>query len=122
MVWLPVRSEGLIPVPARKRSGYSNSHRSLYFLRRSSMDQSALLSCTVQTNPAPGLLLSNLRMMMISVNVRTRVSVYHLMVNISFSKTLGSKNRSEPTTQSSLFLRFSRLMVTKPQVTGMTCK
>ena len=48
IVWLPVRSEGLIPVPARKRSGYSNSHRSLYFLRRSSMDQSALLSCTVQ--------------------------------------------------------------------------
>ena len=44
------------------------------------------------------------------------------MVNISFSKTLGSKNRSEPTTQSSLFLRFRRLMVTRPQVRGMTWK
>ena len=39
------------------------------------MDQSALLSCTVHTNPAPGLLLSNLGMMMISANVRTRVRI-----------------------------------------------
>ena len=39
------------------------------------MDQSALLSCTVHTNPAPGLLLSNLRMMMMSANLRTRVRI-----------------------------------------------
>ena len=31
------------------------------------MDQSALRSCTVQTNPAPGLLLSNLGTMMMTI-------------------------------------------------------
>ena len=59
------------------------------------MDQSALLSCTVQTNPAPGLLLSNLRMMMISANVRTQVCLpfdgeYQLLEDTGVEEQVGA--------------------------------
>ena len=46
-----------MPVPDRKVSGYSYEHCSLYFFSRVSMDQSALLSCTVQRNWQPGTVL-----------------------------------------------------------------